>query len=164
MTQNNESNCSCFLIIVREDIMSKKFIIAIDESESSFHAAEFAVSIAKSTDVSIHLIHVLEWSPYSFLTPSELEERHKRRGEELERANSAIVSPMIKKLENTKHKITGEVRYGAVAETIAKYCEEIKGDQIFIARSGDSQISTRIFGSVPSTLIQIAKVPVTVVP
>ncbi len=144
--------------------MSKKFIIGIDDSEDSFRAAEFAVSIAKTTDVSIHVIHVLEWSPYSFLTPSELDERHKRRAEELERANTALVDPVIKKLETTDHKITGVVKYGAIAETISDYCDEIEADQIFIARTGDSQLSTRLFGSVPSTLVQIAKVPVTVVP
>ena len=144
--------------------MSKKFVIGIDESEDSLRAAQFAVNIAKTADVSIHLIHVLEWSPYSFLTPSELDERHKRRGEELERANTALVAPMIEKLEKTDHKITGEVKYGAIAETISDYCDEIGADQIFIARTGDSQLSTRLFGSVPSTLVQIAKVPVTVVP
>lgn len=144
--------------------MSKKFIVGIDDSDDSFRAAEFAVSIAKSTDVSIHLIHVLEWSPYSFLTPQELEERHKRRGEELERAHTALIAPMIEKLETTDHKITSKVEYGAIAETIVKYCEEIDADQIFIARTGDSQLSARVFGSVPSTLVQIAKVPVTVVP
>ena len=144
--------------------MSKKFIVGIDDSEDSFRAAEYAVSIAKTTDVSIHLIHVLEWSPYSFLTPSELDERHKRRGEELERANNALINPMIEKLETTDHKITGKVEYGGIAETIVKYCEEIDADQIFIARTGDSQFATRVFGSVPSTLVQIAKVPVTVVP
>jgi len=144
--------------------MSKKFVVGIDESEDSFRAAEFAVSIAKTTDVSIHIIHVLEWSPYSFLTPSELDERHKRRGEELERAHTALVDPIIKKLESTDHKITGKVEYGAIAETIVEYCDEIGADQIFIARTGDSRLSTRVFGSVPSTLVQIAKVPVTVVP
>jgi len=144
--------------------MSKKFVVGIDESEDSFRAAEFAVSIAKTTDVSIHIIHVLEWSPYSFLTPSELEERHKRRAEELERAHTALVDPIIKKLESTNHKIIGKVEYGAIAETIVEYCDEIGADQIFIARTGDSRLSARIFGSVPSTLVQIAKVPVTVVP
>ena len=139
--------------------MNKKFIVGIDDSEDSFRAAKFAVSIAKSTDVSIHLIHVLEWSPYSFLTPKELEERHKRRGEELERANTALIAPMIEKLETTKHKITSKVEYGAIAETIVEYCDEIDADQIFIARTGDSKLSTRLFGSVPSTLVQNFKRP-----
>lgn len=144
--------------------MTKKFIVGIDDSEDSYRAAEFAVSAAEGADTSIHVIHVLEWSPYSFLTPQELEERHKRRGEELERARSAIVTPIIEKLEDGGHTVTGEVKYGGIAETISKYCDKMGGDQIFIARTGDSQLSTRLFGSVPSTLVQIANVPVTVVP
>ncbi len=144
--------------------MSKRFIVGIDDSEDSYRAAEFAVSMAESPDTSIHIIHVLEWSPYSFLTPEELDERHKRRGEELERASSAIVAPIIQKLEGSACKVTGEVRYGAIAETISNYCDQVSGDQVIVARSGDSQLSTRLFGTVPSTLIQISKVPVTVVP
>ena len=144
--------------------MSKIFVVCIDDSESSYRAAEYAISIAEIVDISIHLIHVLEWSPYSFLTPQELEERHKRRGEELERAHSAIVAPMIEKLGIDKNKIIGEVRYGGIAETISKYSDEVNAKHIFIARTGESKLSTRLFGSVPSSLIQIANVPVTVVP
>jgi nucleotide-binding universal stress UspA family protein len=144
--------------------MSNKFVVGIDDSEDCVRAAKFAQSMAGGADTSIHIIHVLEWSPYSFLTAQELEERHKRRGEELERANSAIVAPMLQKLEGGGSEITGEVRYGGIAETIAKYCEEISADQVFVARTGDSQLATRLFGSVPSTLVQISNVPVTVVP
>jgi len=144
--------------------MSKIYVVGIDDSEHCYRAAELAVSMAGSADVSIHIIHVLEWSPYSFLTPEELEERHKRRGEELERANSAIVAPMIEKLGGEKTKITGEVRYGGIAETISKYSNEVSADLIFVARTGESQLATRLFGSVPSTLVQTAKVPVIVVP
>lgn len=144
--------------------MSTKFIVGIDDSPDSIRAADFAVAMAKGTDTSIHIIHVLEWSPYSFLTPQELEERHKRRGEELERANTAIVNPILEKLASSAHQVTGEVRYGAIAETIANYAQEIGGAQIFIARTGDNKLSARIFGSVPGTLVQTAKVPVTVVP
>lgn len=143
--------------------MSKKFVVGIDDSDDCVRAAEFALAMT-GKDTSIHIIHVLEWSPYSFLTPQELEERHKRRGEELARANSAIVAPMIEKLEDSGREISGEVRYGGIAETIAKYSEDISADQIFVARTGDSQLATRLFGSVPSTLVQISKVPVTVVP
>ena len=144
--------------------MSTKFIVGIDDSKDSARAADFAVAMSKGTDTSIHIIHVLEWSPYSFLTPQELEERHKRRGEELERANTAIVAPILEKLGGGGREVTGEVRYGGIAETISKYADKIDADQIFIARTGDNSLSTRIFGSVPGALVQIAKVPVTVVP
>ena len=144
--------------------MSKKFVIGLDGSENSLKAAKFAITMAEDTDTTIHVIHVLDWSPYSFLTMEELQSRHKRRAEELDRANTAILAPAVTALETDGTAITAEVRYGGIAETIVEYCTEIKGDQIFVARTGDSEISARVFGSVPSTLVQISEVPVTVVP
>lgn len=46
--------------------MSKKFVIGIDGTENGLNAAKFAIAMAKDTDTEIHIIHVLEWSPYSF--------------------------------------------------------------------------------------------------
>ena len=144
--------------------MSKKFVIGLDGSENSLKAAKFAIAMAEDTGTAIHVIHVLDWSAYSFLTMEELQNRHKRRTEELDRANSAILAPAVAALESDGTTITAEVRYGGIAETIIEYCNEIKGDQIFVARTGDTEISARVFGSVPSTLVQISEVPVTVVP
>ena len=59
--------------------MSKKFVVACDGSPAAGRALKFAIEQAKSGGASLLLVHVLEWSPYSFLTPEELEERHKRR-------------------------------------------------------------------------------------
>jgi nucleotide-binding universal stress UspA family protein len=76
--------------------MSEKYIVACDGSSASERALDFAVANAKSTGASILVAHVLEWSPYSFLTPEELEERHKRRAEELDRAQKAVVDKIVK--------------------------------------------------------------------
>jgi nucleotide-binding universal stress UspA family protein len=56
--------------------MSEKYIVACDGSAASERALNFAVAHAQTTGASILIAHVLEWSPYSFLTPEELEERH----------------------------------------------------------------------------------------
>ena len=144
--------------------MSKKFIIGIDGTENGLNAAKFAIAMAEGTDTEIHVIHVLDWSPYSFLTMEELQNRHQRRTEELDRANTAILAPAIQELESGGTTVTGEVRYGGIPETIVEYCKEIEGDQIFVARTGESEISARVFGSVPNTLVQVTDVPVTVVP
>ena len=56
--------------------MSDKFVVGYDGSVSARRALEFAVERAKVQGGTIVLAHVLEWSPYSFLTPTELEERH----------------------------------------------------------------------------------------
>ena len=68
--------------------MSAKIVVGYDGSEASNRALEFAVERAREEGGSIVVAHVLEWSAYSFLTPSELEERHKRRKRHGDRYNS----------------------------------------------------------------------------
>jgi nucleotide-binding universal stress UspA family protein len=143
--------------------MSKTYLIGVDDSEDSMRTIRYAAAKVAQTNTAIHIIHVLEWSPYSFLTPEELEERHKRRGEELKRAETAVIEPILNELADSKD-VVSEVRYGNIAEVIAKYGKEISADQVFVGRSGNNPLSTRLFGSVPSTLIQISDIPVTVVP
>ena len=142
--------------------MSKSYVVGIDGSEGSIRTAQYALAQAEKAGASLKVIHVLEWSPYSFLTPEELDERHKRRGEELDRAKSAIIEPVLGKLgsESTE----GEVRYGQIAEVMSKYCDEIGAEQCFVGRHGGGGLTSRLFGSVPGSLVQISNVPVTVVP
>lgn len=139
------------------------YIVAYDGREASKRAALFAAERAQLAKASLHLVHILEWSPYSFLTPDELEERHRRRREEIERANEYLLVPLANELTQAGHTVTTEVRYGNVAKTLKEIADEKQAKLIFIARANDSKLSM-ILGSVPSTLIQIASVPVTVVP
>ena len=78
--------------------MTNKYVVACDESPASDRALQFAIDQASTSGASILIVHVLEWSPYSFLTPEEIEERHKRRSEELARAQSALVDGLVAKV------------------------------------------------------------------
>lgn len=144
--------------------MSPKIVVGFDGSEASRRALDFAVSRAKAQGESILIAHVLEWSPYSFLTPTELEERHRRRNEELERAETAIITPVVKSVEDAGVPVSTALRYGHIAETLCKIAEEEDAALIMIGRMGHSGLSSRIFGSVAGTLAQVAPVPVTIVP
>jgi len=142
--------------------MSKSYVVGIDGSEGSIRTAQYALEQAEKAGASLKVIHVLEWSPYSFLTNEELEERKGRRKEELERGKTAIIGPMVEKLDSDN--VDGEVRFGQIAEVISKYCDEIGAEQAFVGRTGEGGLTSRLFGSVPGTLVQISNVPVTVVP
>ena len=144
--------------------MSEKYIVACDGSSASERALDFAVANAKSTGASILVAHVLEWSPYSFLTPEELEERHKRRAEELDRAQKAVVDKIVKSVSDQGVKVDSVIKYGHVAETLADIAKQEGATQMFIGRTGHSGITARVFGSVAVTLAQIAPVPCTLVP
>lgn len=144
--------------------MSGKFVVGYDGSEASHRALDFAVERAKRQGGSIVVAHVLEWSPYSFLTANELEERHKRRNEELARAKSALMDPVTEKLADSGVSVETTIKYGHIANTLASICKDVGAVQIVIGRDGQTSIGARVFGSVASTLAQAAPVPCTIVP
>ena len=98
--------------------MSQTIVVGYDASASGNRALEFALNEAKSKGANVLIAHVLEWSPYSFLTPEELEERHKRRGEELARAEQAVLAPVVEKAKASGVATETELRYGHIAETL----------------------------------------------
>lgn len=144
--------------------MSKKILVAYDGSEAAKRAVDFAVDRARARGEGVLIAHVLEWSPYSFLTPTEIEERHKRRKEELERAEKALLAPLLADLKDSGVKVETTMKYGQVAETLCDLAKRDDVSLLMIGRVGQSSLSQRFFGSVAGTLAQISPVPVTIVP
>ncbi len=144
--------------------MSSKLLVAIDGSDGSKRALANAVQQAKLSGGKIILAYVIDWSPYSFHTPEELEERHQRRESEIQRAHDAVLDPELKKLNAEGISAEAVVRHGKIAETLNRISKETNTTQIYIGRHGESSIKSMIFGSVTGALVQSAAVPVTVVP
>ncbi|PPB80755.1 nucleotide-binding universal stress UspA family protein [Albidovulum inexpectatum] len=144
--------------------MKDILVAAYDGSAASRRAVDFAIRQAGLIDASVVIAHVLEWSPYSFLTPQEIAERHKRRAEELARAQNALIDPLLKELGDAGVPVSAEVRYGHVAETICQIAKEARAGQVFVGRTGESRLAQRLFGSVAVTLAQISPVACTIVP
>jgi nucleotide-binding universal stress UspA family protein len=143
--------------------MTDTYIVGFDGTEQAQRAVNFAAARAKQSGAQLHLVQVLEWSPYSFHTPDELAERHKRREEELDRAN-ATVKPIVDALEKSDVKATCEVRHGHAGDLLCEIAAEKKAAQVIIGRTGESALSQRLLGGLAITLVQIAPVPVTIVP
>lgn len=144
--------------------MSKTFVVAFDGSPAGRRAASFAADQAKAAGAKLLVVHVLEWSPYSFLTPDEIAERHARRAEELARAESAILAPLAKELATSGVPVETSIKYGHVADTICDIAKSVDAAQIFIGRTGTAGVVNRLFGSVAGTLAQQAPAPCTIVP
>ncbi|MCP4979423.1 MAG: universal stress protein [Gammaproteobacteria bacterium] len=144
--------------------MSNKILVALDGSDGSKRALSAAVAHAKLTGSDLVLAYVIDWSPYSFHTPQELEERHKRRESEIQRANDSILTPEIAALEADGVNVETVVHHGKIAETLLDLGDQNGATQIYIGRRGESRMHTMIFGSVSAALVQASTVPVTVVP
>lgn len=139
------------------------FVVAYEGADDSASTLDYAIERAKRAGARLLIMHVLEWSPYSFLTPTELEERHVRRKQEMDRAKSAIIDPAVAKAKAAGVEADGSMTYGNVVQLICKTAEESGATQVFVGRSGGG-LSSRVFGSVTIGLAEAATVPVVIVP
>lgn len=143
--------------------MSDTYLVGYDGTKSSKRAIDFAVARANQAGASIHLVNILEWSPYSFHTAEELASRKKTRNEEVKRGK-AILDPVVEELSNRGLTVTSDVQHGHPAELICKIASEIDATLIVIGRSGDGILAQRLLGSLAISLAQVAPVPLTIVP
>ena len=144
--------------------MTEKIIIGLDGTETGERALAFAKRLASRMDAcELLAIYVIEWSPFTFQTPEENEQRHKRREEEIELATTRIVDPVVNALKEAGFKASGLVRHGDVAETLNKLTVETGGSQIIVGRGSSDGFTKRVFGSSTQNLVMHADVPVTVV-
>ncbi|MEJ2383380.1 MAG: universal stress protein [Xanthomonadales bacterium] len=144
--------------------MSRVLLVGVDCSGCSQRALAYAAQAAENAGLQLIVAHVIQWSPFSFNTPQENEERHKRREAELERAHQEIVDPEVTQLRENGLDARGVVRHGHPAETLKAIADEFGVTDIIIGKTGSSRIRAQLFGSVTNSLVQISEVPVTVVP
>ncbi len=144
--------------------MSVKITIGLDGTETGERALSFARDLASQVDAcELIVAYVIEWSPFTFQTAEENEQRHKRREEEIEIATSRVVAPAVTALKEAGFNAKGVVRHGDVAETLNRITVENGGTQIIVGRVSNHGFTKRLFGSSTQNLVMHADVPVTVV-
>ena len=146
--------------------MSKTtIIVGLDGSEAGARALAFATQQAKLIgDCEIAICYVIEWSPFSFQTPEENEQRHKRREEELSMAQERIINPAVKQAKADGFEVEGIVKHGDVADILEDLATRKKASQIVVGRVGARGIKERLFGGVTGRLVAASSVPVTIIP
>lgn len=144
--------------------MSHCIMVGYDGSDASRRAVDFAAARVPAAGGRLLVVHVIEWSPYSLLTVEELEQRHKRRKEEVARAENELLKPLVDQLTASGIQVKAEVRYGHTVSIMTELADEYAAKEIIVGRRGRSPMQAMLFGSISASLVQIATVPVTVVP
>lgn len=144
--------------------MAGALLVGVDCSECGDRAIRFAAELARTSAAHLYVAHVIEWSPYSFSTVQENAERHKRREEEIQRAHSEIIDPVVAGLKMEGLDVEGLVHHGHVADTLNALAKSNGVINIIVGRQGTSKLKAHVFGSVGSRLVQSADCAVTVVP
>jgi len=144
--------------------MSSKIVVGLDGSEAGDRALAYASDLAKLIgECELVLAYVIEWSPYTFQTAEENEQRGKRREEEISQAQDRIVTPAVEKATANGLNARGVVNHGDVADSLERIAKTEGANQIVVARASDTGFKNRIFGSSTANLVMHASVPVTVV-
>ena len=144
--------------------MSSVLMVGVDGSKCGERAVEFAARRAKNSGARLYITYIIEWSPFTFSTAMENAERHQRREEEIQRAHSEIVDPIVDRLRSEGLEAEGLVRHGHVADTLNSLAKSKGVVNIILGRQGTSKLKAHVFGSVGSRLVQSAECAVTVVP
>jgi nucleotide-binding universal stress UspA family protein len=139
-------------------------IVGVDGSETGERAAQFAASHVGGPGAAIVIAYIVPWSQFTIYTAEENERRHIARQQELDSAQEHIVGPLVDALQKQGVAAEGVVRHGHPAETLCELVAERGSHHIVVGRRGQSKVKTLLFGSTPVNLIQMASVPVTVVP
>lgn len=141
-----------------------KIVVGLDGQSSGEKALAFAKNLAVQSDFcELIVVYVIEWSPFSFQTAEENEQRHKRREEEISIAMERVVEPAVADLTEAGFSARAVVQHGDVADTIDQIAHTEGAQQIVVARASAGGLTSRIFGSSTANLVMNARVPVTVV-
>lgn len=146
--------------------MGQIILVGTDGSSGSDRAIDFAIERARMTGEPMLIAYVIEWSPYSFNTPEENEERHSRREQELEKARREVIDPVLQRVRDAGVSVEGKATHGHPAESLLQMAQQRNASMIVVGRRGQSRsrIASLLFGSVSGSLVQISDRPVTMVP
>jgi nucleotide-binding universal stress UspA family protein len=138
-----------------------KCLVPVDGSECSRRAVEHMIAMARSgTTPEIHLIHVsppvADWEVRSFLKDAEIADLQRQEGE-------AELAPARALLDSAGLVFSAQVAAGPIAQTIARYADELSCDCIVMGTQGRGGLSQILTGSVAAEVVHLTHVPVTLV-
>ncbi len=144
--------------------MAQIILVGTDGSQGADKAIEFALQHAKNYEMSLEVVHVIEWTPYSFELPEELEIRHKMRESEIKSADEQIIAPILAKYGDQGVEIIGTVRHGDVSEVLCELAQAHEVAHIVLGKKGRSRIQELLHGNVVGRMVQVSPVPISIVP
>jgi nucleotide-binding universal stress UspA family protein len=144
----------------------KKIIVAINGSQSSIHAAMYAIMMAKSYNLALKVVYVVDTATIKYLTMNkffiteekeEFEKKLKIDGEHY--LNSIEMLSVSKGI-----KIEKELRCGGIFNEILKVSEEFNSDLIILggneSKSSKNDVHRFVLSSDKNEILSNSKCPV----
>ena len=138
--------------------MFKNILLAVDGSEYSHRAIEYAKSLAERYDANLWLIHVFSNTP-DLLGYQDFEKLYAKR----KSAGQIILDDAQKRFGDTTVELHPELIEGSEAEAILAAAEKQQADLIVMGTRGFGAVKGLLVGSVSRKVIHLSTCPVMVV-
>lgn len=137
--------------------MFKKILLAVDGSEHSFKATEYAISLAKKYEATIDAVNVIEPEPVrkaalKMESQSDIEEKQRE-----------MLEPIREKLDEANIIFGTHLLHGEPGPTLLKFADEREVDCIVIGSRGLNPLQTIFLGSVSTNVAKKSSCPVLIV-
>ena len=148
----------------------KKVLVAVDGSDKSLEAADYAMSIANKEHAQMIILNVLDTEPwlygqsaYGWATEEVLRKVYAHEISEREKMLAKIKEKAEKINIQSKTEVLKSPQTTSTGAAIVNYAEKEKVDLITIGTRGRTGITKMLLGSVASTVVTYAYCPVMVV-
>jgi nucleotide-binding universal stress UspA family protein len=143
--------------------MINKILVAVDGSEHSLKAVDYAASIASAMKSELHILFVLrsQTLPKGLLDFADAEHIIGGNKDILDKMSANIIaSATARATECDADKLFTEVKNGPVARSIVAYAKDNTVDMIVIGTRGMGNIEATLRGGVSHRVELLAKCPV----
>jgi nucleotide-binding universal stress UspA family protein len=138
--------------------MFNKIVLAVDGSEYSHRASEYAKSLAERYEADLFLIHVFSHTS-DLLGYQDFEKLYSKR----KSAGQAILDDAQKLFGSSTIKVHKELIEGSEAEAILTVTKKNQADLIVMGTRGFGAVKGLLIGSVSRKVIHLSACPVMVV-
>jgi nucleotide-binding universal stress UspA family protein len=145
-----------------------RILVAVDGSDTSMKAADYAITLAKNNDnneAEIFVINVIDIPPMFKMLPSDTRKQLIRIGRQQATQIFDTIEQMAKRHDIKTNKINTEMVETSMsaADEIIRYAKEKDVDLIVVGTKGRSGMSKALLGSVASKVVTYSPCSVLVV-
>ncbi len=147
----------------------EKILVPTDFSPASAIALEYALAIARQMRAVITVYHSYEIM--AGLSADEYDTTYKTKITQVQQELTERLHRFVEPYRNISYKLGGGtieldtvVRLGSISKEIAKMTDDNAYDLVVMGTKGASGINEVMFGSVASTIVEVVKCPMLVVP
>lgn len=144
----------------------KTIVTALDFSDASESVLTAAISIAKSQQACLHIVHVMEPEPsYTAygMTPEEFPAIQVFQQESQKRAEAKLNQAVTTAKEQLSD-VRAELMVGSALHSIIDYVHKTAADLVVLGTHGHGAVAALLIGSVAEGLVRKAVCPTLVIP